>query len=443
MAENSKVIWSEGMFLRHQHFQQQERYVENYVNDIFNMVLSEHWGVASLSIDQQHLALGRFAINQAKGIFPDGTPFDTDDGAVIKSVLELPRDVHHQLVYLGLPLKGADLIDVDTNDSEVLARHTAREEMTKDTASTQHESASIMVGDLRLQLLLENEDRSQFACIPITRVLEVKDDGSVVLDQDYIPPCLTCNASPKLSSYLRELKGTLQFRGEELAGRVANPSMHGTKVMVDFFLLQLINRYQSFLGHLAEKRILPPQTFYEELLKFTGELSTYTTDAKRLHVYPEYKHDNLQETFTELMTLLRQSLVHVLDKNVVPLPLQDSKQGIKVSLLSDKSLLDTCDFIVAVKADMSADTLRNRFSAQTKVAPIEKIRDLISSQLPGFNLEGLPVAPPELPYHAGFIYFKVNKANALWNAMKDSAGFALYLSGDLPNAETEFWAIKH
>ena len=31
MARNNKVIWSEGLFLRPQHMQQQERYLERYV----------------------------------------------------------------------------------------------------------------------------------------------------------------------------------------------------------------------------------------------------------------------------------------------------------------------------------------------------------------------------------------------------------------------------
>jgi type VI secretion system protein ImpJ len=31
MTTNSKVVWSEGLFLRPQHFQQQERYFERFV----------------------------------------------------------------------------------------------------------------------------------------------------------------------------------------------------------------------------------------------------------------------------------------------------------------------------------------------------------------------------------------------------------------------------
>ena len=32
MTQNNKVVWSEGLFLRPQHLQQQERYLERYVD---------------------------------------------------------------------------------------------------------------------------------------------------------------------------------------------------------------------------------------------------------------------------------------------------------------------------------------------------------------------------------------------------------------------------
>ncbi len=442
MPENNKVIWAEGMFLRHQHFQQEERYVENYINEKFSMLTSYAWGVAELSIDQQHLALGRIAINNARGIFPDGTPFDTADGAVLSKVLELPKELHNQLVYLAIPLQTANSPDIDVSGDEILARNTIQEQNIHDSTGENQAAIQILTGKLRLQLLLADDDRSQFSCIPVCRVLEIKEDGSVIIDQDYIAPILNCHASTKLAGYLRELYGTLQFRSEELAHRVANPSMHGTKVMTDFFLLQLINRYESFIKHLNNKRNVAPQDLYEELLKLAGELATYTSTNKRLTSFPEYKHEDLYGTFERLMGILREFLITVLDKNVVSLQIQESKQGIKVALLKDRTILNNSEMVVAVKAAVSDQTLRNRFPAQVKIAPVEKIRDLISSQVPGLGLEALPVAPPELPYHAGFVYFRLQQTGELWTKMKESSGFAFYISGDLPNIELEFWAIK-
>jgi len=47
----SKVLWSEGLFLRPQHLQQQERWFERLVTQRANGVQAFDWGFTALSID--------------------------------------------------------------------------------------------------------------------------------------------------------------------------------------------------------------------------------------------------------------------------------------------------------------------------------------------------------------------------------------------------------
>ena len=67
MYWNNKVIWSEGMFLRTQHFQQQDRYVERLVRNRTAHLRPHPWGVAKLAIDRSLLTTGRFAIAEGVG----------------------------------------------------------------------------------------------------------------------------------------------------------------------------------------------------------------------------------------------------------------------------------------------------------------------------------------------------------------------------------------
>lgn len=438
----NKVIWSEGMFLRHQHFQQQDRYVEHLVHEMFEMVNDNNWGLESYTIDQQHLALNRFALLDCRGVFPDGTTFNTVDDCDPPAFLKIAEDVHSGLVYLAVPLRGADMLQADSIDArENLARYSAIEEQVRDTTDERHEAAPVYVGRLRLHLLMEHEDRSQFAAIPVARVIEAHGDRGIILDEEFIPPCLSCKTSYKLTAYLTELHALLQHRAEDLSGRVTQPTAAGLSRMTDFLLLQLTNRYESLISYFSQKAFLHPQSLYEEFLKLMGELSTYTSNSKRLLSYPMYDHEDLQVTFGPIMLSLRQSLGTVLEQNVMPLELQESKQGIKVSLLKDRNLVNSARFILAVKASVPTETVRNRFPAQSKIAPIEKIRSLINSQLPGISLNSLPVPPQELPYHAGFCYFELDKQSQIWPAMANSSGFAFHISGDFPDLQIEFWAI--
>ena len=55
---NSKVIWSEGMFLRPQHFQQQERYMASLLESRSAPLSPYPWGFAEIKLDDPLLALG-------------------------------------------------------------------------------------------------------------------------------------------------------------------------------------------------------------------------------------------------------------------------------------------------------------------------------------------------------------------------------------------------
>ncbi len=113
-----------------------------------------------------------------------------------------------------------------------------------------------------------------------------------------------------------------------------------------------------------------------------------------------------------------------------------------VAPVQDPDLLKQADFILAVRARMPLDELKKLFIQQTKIASVEKIRELISLQLPGVPLSPLPVAPRQLPYHAGYTYFQLERSSRAWEMLVNSSGFAFHVAGDFPELELQFWAIR-
>jgi type VI secretion system protein ImpJ len=99
-------------------------------------------------------------------------------------------------------------------------------------------------------------------------------------------------------------------------------------------------------------------------------------------------------------------------------------------------------FILAARADLPAEELRRRFPAQLKIGPVEKIRELVTLQLPGVPVSPVPVAPRQIPFHAGFAYFELDQSTELWDQLKKSGGLAMHVAGDFPGLSMEFWAIR-
>ena len=78
-----------------------------------------------------------------------------------------------------------------------------------------------------------------------------------------------------------------------------------------------------------------------------------------------------------------------------------------------------------------------------QIGPAERIRDLVSLQLPGVTLRALPVAPRQIPYHAGFTYFELEtRGNELWKQLENSGGLAMHIAGEFPGLAMEFWAVR-
>jgi type VI secretion system protein ImpJ len=80
--------------------------------------------------------------------------------------------------------------------------------------------------------------------------------------------------------------------------------------------------------------------------------------------------------------------------------------------------------------------------AQCKVGPVERIRELVSLALPGIALRNLPVAPRQLPFHAGHHYFEIERGGELWKQFERTGNLALHVSGDFPGLQFELWAIR-
>jgi type VI secretion system protein ImpJ len=443
MSRNNKVIWSEGMFLRPQHFQQHARYIERLVEGRNGDIRPYPWGFKQLSIDHKALTLGKISITSARGVFPDGTPFNIPDDDEPPLILDIPENVHETELFLAIPARSANLVETDTDDDvKSLARHLVKEYDVRDSNAGTDSNVQIQVGKLRMRLLLASQEHGAYSCLGVTRVIESRVDKNVILDDAYIPPVLDCGASLVLSSLIKELQGLLHHRGEALAGRITASGRGGAAEIADFLLLQAVNRYEPLFAHLVNVDTLHPEDFFRIAVQVAGELATFTSQNKRPTSFPAYLHEDLKSSLAPVIAQLRQSLSMVLEQTAIAIPLQERKYGIRVGAITDRKLLDTANFVLAVSAKMPAEELRTRFPTQIKIGPVEKIRELVNLQLPGIRVRPLPVAPRQIPYHAGFVYFELDRGSEFWKELANSGGFALHIGGEFPGLEMEFWAIK-
>ncbi|MDP5134796.1 type VI secretion system baseplate subunit TssK [Rheinheimera baltica] len=441
MSDYSRIAWSEGLFLRPQHFQQQERFFDYTRQQQLAMQLPYGWGVRRISIDHQSLKFGQFALAELEALLPDGTVLQLPQVEALPTALQIPKSSRDQQVYLCLALDKTSSQNISSLDGNHISRYGFSEHSVADNSLSEDATELLQLAKLRLLFKLESEDRGGFISLPVARIHEVTEQGEVKLVKTFIPPLLDIQQDGQLLAFVSEALGMLCQRAEALADRLGK-SQGTANSISDFLMLQVLNRYEPMLRHLKSGVLEHPLHIYRLMVSMLGELSTFTSRQKRPPEFPAYKHDDLTTVFGNLGVIMNQTLSVVLEQTAQALPLEQAKFGILVSPLTDKSLLEYAQFVLAISADIPADDIRKHLPARLKIGPVEHIRELVNNQLPGIAVTGLPVAPRQVPYHAGYHYFQLDKGSIYWERLASSGGIALHLSGNYPGLKIELWAIK-
>jgi len=444
MSQHNRVVWAEGLFLRPQHFQQAERYFERLMSQRLESLAPYAAGFTKLQIDQELLKIGKVGLVAAEGVFPDGTPFSIPFEADIPEPFDVPSDVKDRLVLVTLPLRRAGMAELafERSGDSSLVRYIAADHEIRDAVLEMDSSAQLKIGRLNVRLQLDGETSAAHTALGVVRVVEKRADGRVVLDDGYVAPCLDCRVSGRLQDYVKELHGLVRHRIQALADRVSSPGTKGVADVSDFLLLQLCNRYEPLLAHFLTRSSLHPELFYRSCLELAGEIATYARRERMPASFSTYRQDDLQNTFMPVIEEIRRGLTAVIEQNAVAIPVMDRGRGVFAGTVPDVELLRNAVFVLAVGANVAPESLRLHFPTQVKIGPPERIRDLVVSHLPGIQTTPLPVAPRQIPYHAGYSYFELDRKNDFWKALEASRVIAMHVAGDFPGLSLELWAIR-
>lgn len=431
------------MFLQPQHFQQESRYVERLV-EAHAASLSPHgWGFLDLQLDEALLAKGQVGLARAAGLLPDGTPYGSPQFDPLPEPLEIGADVKNELIVLALPLQreGAEQFRFDGQAGSATTRYAVQQEEVRDNTLAGDEPVTIQTGLMRFRLMRARDTLDAYAKVGVAWVSERRPDGMVVLDRQYIAPQVRLDASAQLSSSVELLQGVVRKRAETIASRMGQLGQ-GVSELAEFLLLQTLNRHEPVLAQHVASPSAHPRELHRDCLRLAGDLATLALDSRVVPSFPPYRHDDLQGCFMPVFDELRRMLSIQIDAQAERIELVDRKRGVRTAVIQDLSLVRHAGFVLAVNAQVPAEHLRHYFPAQTKIGPVDRIRDLVNLQLPGIGLRALPVAPRQLPFHAGYYYFELERGGEMWAQLERDGNVAMHVAGDFPGLELEFWAIR-
>ena len=99
--QRSPVAWTEGMFLRPQHLQQQELFLEDRLGARIRAVDPFQWGISEVEIDEEALSDNRVEILRLRAILPGGAVVAYPGNAVVES-REFSPELENLDVYIAM-----------------------------------------------------------------------------------------------------------------------------------------------------------------------------------------------------------------------------------------------------------------------------------------------------------------------------------------------------
>ncbi|MGB8814874.1 MAG: type VI secretion system baseplate subunit TssK [Paracoccaceae bacterium] len=431
MTERNKVVWSEGLFLRTQHFQQQDRYTEALMRAGLRAAPLQSFGFSALVLDKAALDAGQVAIASAEGLFPDGTPFSIPDTMAAPPAIAVKAAGVAGLACLAIPLEQAGVATIDAAHADATgARYAGVVFAARDTIRNGAAPEEIEVARLAARILAPGEVTAGYSILPIARLEGLRADGSVAIAEGYLPPALTIGAVGWYKGLLQELVTGLDRISEAHGALVLGGAGRSVE---NLLILELANTARPRLAHMLAQNMQHPCAVYEELAGLAGRMATYGSSSRRLSEMPDYDHADPQLAFSALADTLRSlvlSLRHVEPKSRALAVARHSQNVWKVRI-DNPELLRNSRIVLRVGSDLSEESLRKIFVSQATVGAADAFEKLWKSRLPGIALKPLHSQPREIPYDGERLCLELDQKSEHWAQLLDAPGFVIGVSGTL------------
>ena len=424
MSRFPEVHWSEGMFLRPQHFQTFSRQMGGMVADLWRRTQPFLWGFSELEVAEDALETFSFALRRCEGVLRDGTWVQIPANLRVH-----PRDLKEALnasdgrltVYLGVPrLREGEANTVSltgSQDGQDLRYRVEAAEIADENLGGPPRPVEIR--KLNGRLLFGDEPREGYETLPVAVVQRAGYGANApVLAPDFIPPLLNLSAWPALvklgESVLHRVDAKHRFlRAEVAEGRIVLDT-EGTGGWQPVFKLQIVGSFLHVLRQLTGSPSIHPFHLYLELSRLAGELSIFDEEGGEAGV-PLYDHDRLGECFHEIAYTLERLLERILSGRFVRVDFTPERD-ILVARLRDEWVARDAAVYLCIESDLSDREILSRIET-AKIGASSDLQLLKQRRLFGLDIDLLKRTPGGLPARENLHYFTIAKEGPYWDSV--------------------------
>ena len=460
MSNSLKVAWINGMNIDRVHFEQQERYIERNINQKTIDVFENLYGIFDIEFQSEMLTQGKIGINRVSGISPDGTIFKAPDEDFLPEPLEIKAGIQSgAVIVLKIPISVDTVADLSIQnslpDTKYIATHSMVSSKTFDDTSSSmlgdmednklsssysQEKINVIMASLRLSLGVKGSKSSNEMEIPVCRIKSIDLNKNITLDEKFIPTSINIAKLPLIITFLEEMIHATAGHRDTLSETFAGINKASTTIDFETYIaLNILKKWNILFSHIKNKSKLHPEYFYEKLLEFQADLVSLDINSNA-YEYIRYDHLNIADSIVSIINRVKLLFSHIVAPKYIPAVVY-SDGGIFVCSFDNVSILQESTIYMAVKGECSLELIQTTFKTQSKVGTNAKIRNLISAQLNGLNIEQLTIVPSILPHLNDYVYFKIDKTDSMWQDFKNENSIAIYITQRIPKPDIKMWAV--
>ncbi len=444
--KQAKILWGEGLFLRPQHFQQQDAYHESLVSDALLTAQPFGWGVRHLVVDNDALRGGILRIDHIDAVLPDGESYIAPDRDLLPPPVALDEIVGDESTEFRLALHqmrqhGGNSVPEDNEQEQrrYVVSHQNSADLFTDAAE-----AEIPVLKKAARLKPADDPLDQYVSMALLRVRKTPASG-FELDTAYMPPTLSIGAAPMIMLQLRRLLDALQAKVNALYGFHREPSKNIIEFrsgdIASFWLLHTISSAVASLAHLHQNPVLHPERLFQEQLRLAGGLLTFSKTYS-LADLPAYDHAHPGSGFLKLDQILRDLLDTVISTRYFRIALTETKPAFHAGRLDSEKINDKTAFYLGVSAAQPLPKLIESVPVRMKIGAPDDVEKLVLSAMHGVKLVHAAQVPPAIPVRPGACYFSLDPRSPLYERMLQAQSVTIYAPEGFDDLSLELIAVN-
>jgi type VI secretion system protein ImpJ len=449
MSQKQKIVWYEGMNLDPHHFQQWDHYHRSVLDSRIRSVVKYDWGLLDIAVDKESVTNGQFTVLRCKGVTPDGLIFNIpdDDPAPPSRSVEgfFPATQNELSVFLAIPSERERGRNCDLEGkSEKSDTRYVFDKMSVLDDNTGTDERQVGIGRTNFLLRFRDEPLEDFSVMKVGEIVRTP-DGSFALSEQFIPPCLTIEASENLKTICRRLLELLVAKSSAFSEKKHTMGQGDiAAAMRTFAIIQTLNTHIPLLNHMYSSPKTHPEELYVNMLALAGQLSAFSPEIQvDPRQFPTYDHTNLSRCFQDLDSKIRSLLDSLISvKKYMDIPLERKSDTMQVGNVSDSSLFQEAEIFLTVSGDMPEKEMVDAILTNIRVASPDTINAVLASFSKALPLTHSLMPPPELPRQEGTYYFRMEPSGSFWESISRSSAIAVFIPTELSGIRIGAVAVK-